>query len=208
MRNPLSDRRIVNFHINGDNRYTLPCRIDQRLQFCFVSRRQPPQFPHLLQRIQTITGLCIGQFDSRLQSEPKVRKLIGKGIGRWHILFRQITASYNQTTRMATQGLYKTGNIAGKMLTVGIDCYRIIKPQLLCFSKPGFQRISFSPVSTVVDHRHIHSGQQGGRTVGTAIIYYNDVACIPLYIRYHLTNGTCIIICWNYHAPHDRSSTS
>ena len=138
---------------------------------------------HLLERVETVSRLCIFQFQPGFQSEPEIREFIGEGILARHIVGGQVSGTYQQRVGLFLNGFDKTGNIGSEMLSVRIYGDGIAETLFFCLGKTMLQSGSFSFIHWMgnsADSRILF--QNVGCIIRRAVIDDNDIVCIPVYL--------------------------
>ena len=137
---------VKNFHRNIFDGNIFPRsaydNLDLKLEFrCEIFLR------NFVQRIKSITGLCVLKLDSRFKPKPKVGKVVPKTAFFWNAVLRHIPVSDEQNIFIfRKQSFHKNRNVVWIMLPVGINRDSEVKSKFQSFSETDFQRISFASV--------------------------------------------------------------
>lgn len=143
---------INHVDLDGHQVDATPGGEDEQLQLGFVAIGKQGEARHVVQRIQPIARLCVGQVDAGLHPEPEVGKLVGEGVLARHVVLFQVAAAHNQGARVLLQGLHKQRDVLGEVLSVAVDGEGVVEAHGLGFLEALFEGIAFATVATIVDH--------------------------------------------------------
>ena len=91
---------VIDTYLDWQQLCALPCREHQHFKFCLVARSENLKATNVVQGIEAVASLCVGQLLPRLHHKPEIGELVGEYVFVWYILAPQCAATYNQRVRM------------------------------------------------------------------------------------------------------------
>ena len=151
-----------------------------------------------VQRIEPVTGLCVGQCPARLHIEPEIGEPVGKGTALGAVDAFQLTAADNQCMGMLQIGLQEERNIFRVVLSVTVKGYRIGEALLQGRPEACLQRMALASVPHIRHHRDVLNRMENAEgIVRTAVSNDDDIVAVAERSLHHCLYRPAIIISRN-----------
>lgn len=139
-----------------------PRRANQKFGFVHESAAAKPQFRYLRERVAAVSALGVRKFYARFVGEPEVGKFVHKpALGR-NVGGGEIADSDYDALGISAGGGNELREARGRVLPVGVDCYRVGKSARGCLGESRLQSLRLAAVCVGAQHARAAVGRGDG----------------------------------------------